>query len=89
MIYHTYFGNGGTCKITKESLVVENEKITTTLYMVSVKMCKEEVNVVEDKSGGFWYIHPVHLSKKGLNIYEILNRTLLWSKDSFLIRQSD
>lgn len=48
--YHTYFGSGGICKITRSSLVVANEQVPTTLYKVSVNLYNEEVNVVEDAS---------------------------------------
>lgn len=48
--YHIYFGSCGMCKITKGSLVVANEQSPTTLYRMSIKLCKEEMNAVEDIS---------------------------------------
>ncbi|CAJ2658330.1 unnamed protein product [Trifolium pratense] len=66
--YHTYFGGGGICKITKGSLVVANEQSPTSLYRMPVKLCKEEVNAVEDVSTDLWHTRLGHLSQKGLNI---------------------
>ncbi|CAJ2642124.1 unnamed protein product [Trifolium pratense] len=65
--YHTYFGGGGICKITKGSLVVANEQSPTSLYRMPVKLCKEEVNAVEDVSTDLWHTRLGHLSQKGLN----------------------
>ncbi|CAJ2642239.1 unnamed protein product [Trifolium pratense] len=66
--YHTYFGGGGICKITKGSLVVAKEQSPTSLYRIPVKLCKEEVNTVEDVSTDLWHKRLGHLSQKGLSI---------------------
>ena len=56
------------CKITKGSLVVAKEKSPTTLYNVHVKLCKEEVNAVEESYSDLWHTRLGHLSEKGLII---------------------
>ncbi|CAJ2652104.1 unnamed protein product [Trifolium pratense] len=66
--YHTYFGGDGICKITKGSLVVAKEQSPTSLYRMPVKLCKEEVNAVEDVSTDLWHTRLGHLSQKGLSI---------------------
>lgn len=61
--YHTYFASGGIGKITKWSLVVAKEQSPTTLYRVLVKLCKEEMNAIEDTSSDLWHTHIGHLSE--------------------------
>ena len=48
--YYTSFG-GGKCKITKRSLVMAKEYSSfTTFYQMPRKLCKKDVNAVDDSS---------------------------------------
>ena len=65
--YVTHFGEG-KCKLTKGSMVIARAKKISTLYRMPAKLCKGEVNVIEDSSTQLWHMRLGHLSEKGLGI---------------------
>lgn len=62
--YQTYFDSDGMYKITIGLLVVTKEKRSASLYRMSIKLCKEEMDAIEDASSDLWHTHVGHLSEK-------------------------
>ena len=54
----------------------------TTLYQLPGKLCKKEVNTVDDSSSNLWYMRFGHLSEKGLGI--LAKKQSLPMKDIYL-----
>nr|KYP66486.1 Retrovirus-related Pol polyprotein from transposon TNT 1-94 [Cajanus cajan] len=60
---------GGRWKLTKGSLVVAKGKLCCTLYKTYVKVCKGQLNAVEnDASPNLWHRRLAHISEKGLQL---------------------
>ena len=60
---------GGRWKLTKGSLVVARGKLCCTLYKTYVKVCKGQLNAVEDDaSPNLWHRRLAHISEKGLQL---------------------
>ncbi|KAF8378616.1 hypothetical protein HHK36_029964 [Tetracentron sinense] len=85
--YENYFGNG-RCKLTMGSLVVAKGKTCFTLYKTHAKVCKNELNAVEDSSSpNLWHKRLGHMSEKGLQI--MAKKALIpFAKDSEMTEKS-
>ena len=63
-----YHGGDGKWKLTKGSLVVARGKMCCTLYKTYGKICKSELNAVEESSPSLWHRRLGHMSEKGLQM---------------------
>src|SRR5262249_25214430 len=65
--YSSYFGEG-KWKLTNGSLIVAKGEKRSTLYLMSAKLSKGDVNVLDDNSIKFWYKRLGHMSEKRLQM---------------------
>ena len=66
--YEGYTGSirDGVMKFSKGSLIVARAWKVNTLYLMSVRLCPEEVNVASDTAGELWHKRLCHMSVKGM-----------------------
>ncbi|KAF8391931.1 hypothetical protein HHK36_022271 [Tetracentron sinense] len=85
--YENYFGNG-RWKLNMGSLVVTKGKACCTLYKTHAKVCKNELNAVEDSSSpNLWHKRLGHMSEKGLQIMA-KKALILFAKDFEMTEKS-
>ena len=56
----------GVMKFNKGSLIVARGRKINTLYMMHVRICREEVNVATDDVSELWNKRLCHMSQKGM-----------------------
>nr|XP_029143958.1 probable LRR receptor-like serine/threonine-protein kinase At3g47570 [Arachis hypogaea] len=73
--YYTSFGSG-KCKITKGAFIVAREDNSlTTLYRLQAKLCKEDVNIVDDSSSDLWGPFEEYCKGHGIKLEKIVPKT--------------
>ena len=66
---YNHFINSGNWKLTKGSLVVALGRLCCLLYKTQVKLCRGQLNAVDDDtSPDLWHKQLAHISKKGLQL---------------------
>ena len=58
----------GKLKLTKGSMLIARANLCSTLYRSYAKVCKNELNSVEDSSPELWHKRLGHMSEKGLQV---------------------
>ena len=55
-------------KLLKGRMVVARAPKMISLYVIEVKVCQEEANMVDDGSSELWHKRLAHMSSKGMQI---------------------
>ena len=66
---YNHFISSDNWKLTKGSLVVARGKLCCSLYKTQAKVCRGQLNAVnDDTSPDLWHKRLAHISKKGLEL---------------------
>ena len=60
--------HNGTWKFSKGSLIVARAQTQNTMYVMHVRLCRDEANVVADSDGELWHKRLCHMSERGMHI---------------------